>query len=99
MRDIGTARQGDTTVGFGINDNDEVVGFTNGIEKPFYWRGATGMRALRTLGGPQAEVYAINNSGAIVGSCQTPANIFTPRFGRVTARRPPRLRDSAGGTY
>ena len=76
MRDIGTVQEGVNTYGFAINDKDEVVGFTGGTELPFYWRDATGIRRLRTLGGTNAEVYAINNSGAIVGSCQTPTNLF-----------------------
>ena len=75
MRDIGTVQEGVNTYGFAINDKDEVVGFT-GEELPFYWSDATGIRRLRTLGGINAEAYAINNSGEIVGSCQTPTNLF-----------------------
>jgi probable HAF family extracellular repeat protein len=98
MRDIGIVREGGTTVGFGINDNDEVVGFTNGVEKPFYWRGSTGMRPLRTLGGLQTEVYAINNSGVIVGSSQTPANNFHAAFWSRPAASPQDLGTLPGGT-
>ena len=76
MRDIDTVQEGVGTIGFAINDRDEVVGFTNGIELPFYWSDATGMRLLRSLGGQSTEVYAINNSGAIAGSSQTPASLF-----------------------
>ena len=76
MRDIGTVQEGRSTIGFAINDRDEVVGFTNGIELPFYWSDATGMRLLRSLGGQGTEVFGINNSGAIAGSSQTPANFF-----------------------
>ena len=43
MRDIGTVQEGVNTYGFAINDNDEVVGFTDGTEQPFYWSEATGI--------------------------------------------------------
>ncbi len=76
MRDIGAVQEGVTTFGVAINDRDEVVGFTDGIERPFYWSDSTGMRLLRSLGGQSTEVYAINDSGAIAGSSQIPANLF-----------------------
>ena len=98
MRDIGTVQEGVNTIGFGINDKDEVVGFTGGTERPFYWRDATGIRLLRTLGGPSAEAYAINNSGAIVGSCQTPANMFHATLWSSHKAIPQDLGTLPGGT-
>ena len=98
MRDIGTVQPGDTTFGTGINDNDEVVGFTNGIEKAFYWRGATGMRPLRGLGGLHTEVYAINNNSAIVGSSETPAYIFHATLWSSPRSSPQDLGTLPGGT-
>jgi probable HAF family extracellular repeat protein len=98
MRDIGTAQEGSSTYGFAINDQDEVVGFTNNIEQPFYWSDATGIRLLRSLGGQSTEVYDINNSGAIVGSSLTPANLFHAALWSSYSATPQDLGTLPGGT-
>jgi len=78
LRDIGNVlQQSFATTGIGINDHDEVVGYGGSPERPFYWRGSTGMVLMRTLGGASgSEALAINNTGAIAGYCSTPSGTF-----------------------
>ena len=99
MRDIGTVQEGVGTFGFAINDRDEVVGFTNGIELPFYWSDATGIRPLRSLGGQSTEVFGINNSGTIAGSSQTPTGLFHATLWSSYRAAPQDLGTLPGGSY
>ncbi len=98
LRDIGTVVAGSSSYGFAINDRDEVVGFTNNTETPFYWSNATGIQHLRSLGGQNTELYGINNSGAIAGSSQLPANFFHATLWSSHRATPQDLGTLPGGT-
>lgn len=63
--------QDDTTsVAFGVNDNNEVVGYFGNVtafSHAFYWSESTGMVDLGAPGGRSSFANDINNDGDIVG--------------------------------
>jgi probable HAF family extracellular repeat protein len=72
MKDLGALHGDDTSGGVGINDSDEVVGFSKNSQNvyhAFLWTKKTGMIALRKLpGGTTNSASSINASGLIVGA-------------------------------
>lgn len=65
----------------GINAMGQVVGYSgltrDGTDsRAFMWSGQTGMTDLGTLGGSYAQANAINDTGAITGTSETPAMLF-----------------------
>jgi probable HAF family extracellular repeat protein len=66
-RDIGRLNGSAFTAGGGINDRNEVVGYTLPELGGFYWTLATDMLPLQSLGGSVSAAFGINNAGAIVG--------------------------------
>lgn len=74
--DLGLLAQGDYSSARDINDKSEVVGeanlIPNGKPQAFLWR-AGKMRQLPKLpGGAICSAQALNNGGAIIGSCDLP---------------------------
>ena len=86
MTDLGTLAGSGTlpySVAFSINDNDEVVGFSEAsvpdsqntcgdslVCLPVLWRNGV-ITALPTLGGTDGQASAINNRGQVVGAAET----------------------------
>jgi probable HAF family extracellular repeat protein len=86
MTDLGTLAGSDTlpySVAFSINDNDEIVGFSETsvsdplntcgdslVCLPVLWRDGV-ITALPTLGGTDGQASAINNRGQVVGAALT----------------------------
>jgi probable HAF family extracellular repeat protein len=72
MKDLGALHGDDTSGGVGINDSDEVVGFSKNSQNvyhAFLWTKKTGMIALRKLpGGTTNSASSINATGLIVGA-------------------------------
>jgi probable HAF family extracellular repeat protein len=70
MTDLGTLG-GNTSVGLGINDSGQVVGYSyladNVTVHAFIWSTATGMVDLGTDGGVSSRAWAINATGDVVG--------------------------------
>ena len=71
---------GSMTVGMGINDNDDVVGYGDSSSGLRGWRAAGGSTAFAILptlpGGTMSMACGINNSGAVVGSGDTSAGVM-----------------------
>lgn len=70
MHDLGPMPMYDGSSASVINDSGRVAGvWTNhkGQNVPFIWDLEHGIRELPTLGGPDAEIHDINNSGQIAG--------------------------------
>lgn len=66
-----------TSVAFGVNDNNEVVGYFGNVlafSHAFYWSESTGMIDLGAPGGRSSFANDINNSGMIVGYASFSAN-------------------------
>jgi probable HAF family extracellular repeat protein len=72
MKDLGALHGDDTSGGVGINESDEVVGFSKNSQNvyhTFLWTKKTGMIALRKLpGGTTNSASSINATGLIVGA-------------------------------
>jgi probable HAF family extracellular repeat protein len=70
MTDLGTLG-GENSSARGINDSGQVVGFAQDAaarQRPFLWDGGHGMTDLGSASGYlEAQAYAINSSGSIVG--------------------------------
>jgi len=100
MRDIGTVQDGVTTTGVAINVHDEVVGYGGIPRLPFYWKGATGMILLRTLGGTSdSSANAINDNGVIAGYCSTSSGTSHATLWSGPRGIPQDLGTLPGGTY
>jgi len=64
--DLGTLPGSDDAQAMGINDNEEVVGFS--VSHAFLWTQKDGMRDLGTLsGGYYSQALAINQQGEVAG--------------------------------
>lgn len=73
MHSLGTLG-GCCSIGLGINDQVQVVGWSlnaSGVEHAFLWTHAGGMIDLGTLGGKRSAATAINDRGQVVGTSQT----------------------------
>jgi probable HAF family extracellular repeat protein len=74
MQDLGTLNGTHVSYAYGINDRDQVVGFSDtnpqgGYMHAFLWDGKHGMQDLGTLhGGATSEATAINDRGQVVGA-------------------------------
>ena len=68
---IGFVPDAYSTLGHGINDNDEVTGLAtfigSAVTTGFYWNSHTGIVLLQTLGGATGAGLDINLAGAIAG--------------------------------
>jgi probable HAF family extracellular repeat protein len=76
--DLGTLPGGNISNAYGVNDNGQVVGVSNGspsVTHAFLWTKSTGMKDLGTFGGNVSWAQAINDSVQIVGQAET--NHFT----------------------
>jgi probable HAF family extracellular repeat protein len=78
-RDLGLLAQGDYSSARDINDRNDIVGEANltpnGKPKAFLWH-ANAMKQLPDLpGGTICSAQAINNSGAVIGSCDLPNGV------------------------
>jgi probable HAF family extracellular repeat protein len=74
VEDLGTLPGDYASVGMGINQLGDVVGWSAGPTgtRAFVYRTATGMTALPALAGrPVSTARAINNAGVIVGTAST----------------------------
>jgi probable HAF family extracellular repeat protein len=70
MVDLGTFG-GSWNIANGVNDNGQVVGYSQtaeGSARAFLWTAASGMVDLGTLGGSNSSAWTVNNRGQIVGS-------------------------------
>jgi probable HAF family extracellular repeat protein len=75
LHDLGTLPGDYKSYAHGINDDGQVVGWSNtygGPERPIVWKPETGMQELQTLGGYLGRANAINNAGLVVGWSLTP---------------------------
>jgi len=69
MTDLGSLSEGEDSVALGINDREQVVGFSsvNGISHGFLWTEATGMVDIGLFEGNLTAAIAINSRGVIAG--------------------------------
>ena len=72
-RDLGLLAQGNYSRARDINDKNEIVGeanlVPNGKPQAFLWRAGKMQQLPNLPGGTICSAQAINNSGAIIGSC------------------------------
>ena len=76
-RDLGTLSGGSISVGLGINDRDEVVGWSglaDGHYRAFAYRDGA-LKDLGGLGGGSSQALWINANGQIVGTADAPGGI------------------------
>jgi probable HAF family extracellular repeat protein len=77
ISDVGRPAGAYATLGMGLNNNDEIVGYSDAGRHttPFYWSSATGFRVLQKLpNSPSAYAFRINNLGQIVGTSSAGPN-------------------------
>ena len=81
MQDLGTLFGDPFSVGTGVNDSGEVVGYSanaQNVSHAFAWTAKTGMIALPTPAGTTSFANAINAAGVIAGSWGDEAVLWTP---------------------
>lgn len=74
--DLGVYGAGDQSAAFGINDSQQIVGYSRGADfvvRATVWEGGK-MTALGTVGGIGSFAYAINQSSQVVGFSWTANN-------------------------
>ena len=82
VKDLGTLG-GTFSVAEGINEQNEVVGFSDlstGDYQAFLWRPGHGMRSLGTLGGHNSFAQSINDRSEVVGGSERPGSSVTRAF-------------------
>jgi probable HAF family extracellular repeat protein len=77
LRDLGTLSHGTYSSAFGINDNNQVVGWSylnesGSVYHGFFWSPTrpSALQDLGTLGGDQSIAFGVNLSGVICGYSQ-----------------------------
>ncbi len=71
MSDLGALPTGTVSCAQGVNDNDEVVGYSgvnSDLDYHAFLHSSGSMTDLGTLGGTNSQAWSINNNGVIVGS-------------------------------
>jgi probable HAF family extracellular repeat protein len=75
-RDLGLLAQGDYSSARDINDKSDVVGeaniVSNGKPQAFLWHAGSMLQLPNLPGGTICSAQAINNSDAVIGSCDLP---------------------------
>lgn len=74
---------GTTSVALGINDSDEIVGYSttggDALTKAFYWSEGSGMVGLPSpVGATETYAYDISNSGYVVGTSASQLSAAKP---------------------
>jgi probable HAF family extracellular repeat protein len=84
MNDLGALGADDSSIAFGVNDLNQVVGLSwppGPGTKPrgFLWSAGT-MADIGSLGGPQTRAFAINSAGQAVGYSEAPGAPGEPEW-------------------
>ncbi len=80
ITDLGSLGGGDT-IAFGLNDQGQVVGQSNG--HAFFWQNGV-MADLGTFGGSSSFAYDLNNSGSMVGRAQDSSGYYKAFLWNIT---------------